>query len=68
MSEQKEQSETKPVTERLADWLKENGVTLAVMVQTPKGEHISPDNFIPAGWVAVPIILEVTQNGANSPD
>jgi len=60
-----EQVERKPVGERLTEWLKENGVTLSVAIQTPRGEHIAPENFIPAGWVALPIILEVKQDGAN---
>lgn len=58
-------NKSKPVGERLNDWLKENGITLSVYIQTPKGEHISPDNFIPAGWSAVPVIVEAKQNGAN---
>lgn len=34
----------------LSDWLKANQLTLTVSVVTPKGEHISPENFILPGW------------------
>lgn len=45
-TEQKAQS----LNEQLAEWLKERGAQLTVYVRTPRGELISPENFIPDGW------------------
>lgn len=48
----KQEQEQTPIRQ-LGAWLQERNAELTVQVKTPKGEMISPDNFIPAGWVAV---------------
>jgi hypothetical protein len=40
----------------LADWLAANNATLISRVLTPKGEAISVENFIPAGWRVVVVV------------
>jgi hypothetical protein len=47
-----------PLGELLNKWLAQHNATLAVAIQTPAGELIRPDNFVPAGWIAVPIVTE----------
>ena len=51
-------TEQKPVSMQqvaveLKQWLAERKVRLTVRVQTPQGELISPENFIPPNWKMV---------------
>jgi hypothetical protein len=59
-------SEQQKVIEQFEAWLQEHNVTLTIKIQTPRGEYIAPENFIPAGFVAM-ILLEVKQDDTNSP-
>lgn len=58
-----EPTPVQPLGERLSALLKAHNATLVVRVMTPRGETISVDNFLPAGWSAVIQIAET--NGQN---
>lgn len=43
----------------LNKWLAENNARLLVRLMTPRGEVISPENFVPPGW---PLMVDVVPN------
>lgn len=48
----------KPLGELLNEWLAQHNAVLTVAIKTPAGELIRPENFVPAGWVAVSMVAE----------
>ena len=55
-----------PLQVAFEEWLKENNAEAGVLIKAPFGGQVTPENFIPAGWT--PIVLIVPKQEARPTD